>query len=176
MKTKKIIYTIYLLIVICLASCGTRKTNHQKEVTKEVSSVDVAVVDKSKVETTTDQNIKIIDSSKSDEITITPFDNTKEMVVEGKKYNNVILKRKKVNTNKVVEAKEKVNTIALNDVKTDIKAKTNKLKIVNVKETVKSGFNFANIVLWLAFFGIIVLLLYWRFYIRNKKDKINDVV
>ena len=169
--TKIVCWFLIMITIMLLISCGARKTNHQKEVTKEVASVEVAIVDKSKVETTTDQNIKIIDSSKSDEITITPFDNTKEMVVEGKKYFNTVLKRKKVNTNKVIEAKEKVNVIASNDVKTNVKAKTEKRNKVDLKQTKKIGFNFGNFIMWLLIIACGFGGLYWWFYIRNKKQQ-----
>ena len=80
-------------------SCGARKVVIEKSTVKKdsIATVEVKVIttetkqktDSTNVATTIDDN----------EITITPIDTCKEIVVEGKRYKNVILNIKKTKTN-----------------------------------------------------------------------------
>jgi hypothetical protein len=158
MKTKKLIYVLFLIAtIICATSCGTRKTSQTKT---DVTTKDV-VTDNSVIETKTDSNLKVTDCTSTDEIEIIPIDNTKEIIVNGKVFKNVRLKHKKTKNNIVVD----------NNVK-EVKKQQNAIKIkskasieVKQKETEKEQFNFLS--LWWLYLLIIVII-----YIIYKKYKI----
>jgi hypothetical protein len=144
MKTKLI-----LLSTILLFSCGTRKV--KKSDTKEETQI--AISDNSKTETITDTNIKVIDCTDTDEITIVPVDNTKEIIVNGKKYFNVYLKHRKVKNNITTNKVEKVAKIEQKAVKTNVKAK----RVIEVKQVERKGVSFLSFWwLWL----LIILMIY----------------
>jgi hypothetical protein len=98
-----------LLLFTCLIllSCGSRKVNIEKLTVKKDSTATVEVkviavetkqkTDSTNVSTTIDDN----------EITVTPIDTCKEIVVDGKIYKNVILKIKKIKTNSLYTNKKK---------------------------------------------------------------------
>jgi hypothetical protein len=120
MKTKKIIYVLFLIAtIICATSCGTRKTQQTKT---DVTTKEVAT-DNSVIETKTDTNTKVIDCTNTDEIEIIPIDNTKEIVVNGKTYKNVSIKHRKVKNNVITTERKKVAETIKKDVKTKSKAK-----------------------------------------------------
>jgi preprotein translocase subunit SecF len=129
---------ITILILCALQGCGTRKVNKSNTEIKETTKTELAIVDSSKINTKIDSNIKITVDTDTDEITINPVDNSKEMVVNGKKYFNSSLTHKKVKENKVIN---KTKTIANNEQKAvKINGKTNKEKTtsVAVKNTEKT--------------------------------------
>jgi hypothetical protein len=152
MKTKLI-----LLSTILLFSCGTRKVN--KSDTKEETQI--AILDTSKTETKTDTNIKVIDCTDTDEITIVPVDNTKEIIVNGKKYFNVSLKHRKVKNNITTNKVDKVAKIEQKSVKTNVKAK----KVIEVKQVERKGVSFLSF-WWLWLLIIIGIYVGWK----NRKD------
>lgn len=89
----------YLLILLLLTSCGTRKVNKSKE---EVKQDKVETV-QTNVQVKENTAVKVIDST--DEICIEPIDSIKPMVIDGKSYLNVKIKHKKrkVNTSIVLD-------------------------------------------------------------------------
>lgn len=115
MKTKKIIYVLFLIAtILCAIGCGSRKseTNKTDLNTKEV------VTDKSTTETKTDTNTKVIDCTFTDEVEIIPIDPNKEIIVNGKVFKNVRLKHKKTKNNIVVDNVVKEVKKQQNDIKT----------------------------------------------------------
>jgi hypothetical protein len=123
------------LALIFLCSCGARKTERSKEVTKETIVTQSTKTDSSKVVTVSDTNAKIVDNGTEEEFSITPIDSTKEMVVSGKTYFNAKLSHKKTSNNKVVENKAIVTETRQNDIKEAVKTQISKAKSVEVKKT-----------------------------------------
>jgi ATP-dependent Zn protease len=166
MKTKKLIYVLFLIATIIGAtSCGTRKTQQTKTdvTTKEVTT------DNSTIETKTDSNLKVIDCTSTDEIEIIPIDNTKEIVVNGKVYKNVRLKSKKVKNNVITTERKKVAETIKKDVKTKSKAKVE----VKQKATESNKGNFWNWI-WLIVILIgVTWFLLWSRKIVKDKEKLN---
>jgi hypothetical protein len=90
-----------LLLFTCLIliSCGSRKVNIEKLTIKKdsIAETKVTVITiENKIKTDSTNIIATIDNS---EITITPIDTCKEIIVEGKVYKNVVLKIKKNKAN-----------------------------------------------------------------------------
>jgi Fe2+ transport system protein B len=128
-------------IAICLSSCSSRKVNKSDTKIVETTKSEATKIDSSKTVILTDTNTKIIDSSSSEEFTIVPIDESKEMVVEGKKYLNSVIKHKKVKNNIVADNHETIAKISQNNVKTTNKAQSSKDISIENKETErKSGF------------------------------------
>ncbi len=107
---------IGLITAIVLTSCGSRKV--QKFETKETEKTEIKT--EAKTETTVTNNIKILDSSTSDEIEISPVSDTIPMVVNGITYINAKIRRKKTKNN--------ISTIK--DEKVQHKAQKSELKTV----------------------------------------------
>lgn len=109
----------YLLILLLLTSCGTRKVNKSKE---EIKQDKVEIV-QTNVQVKENAAVKVIDST--DEICIEPIDSIKPMVIDGKSYLNVKIKHKK----------RKVNTsIVLDKIMSDTSVKKTVEKIEVVKD------------------------------------------
>ena len=157
MKTKLILLSALLLI-----GCGTRKTQQTKTdvTTKEVTT------DNTVIETKTDSNTKVIDCTSTDEIEIIPIDNTKEIVVNGKKYFNVSIKSKKTKNNVITTERKKVAETIKKDVKTKSKAKVQ----VKQKATESNKGNFGDwIILVLLLIGVTWFVLWSRKIVKDKE-------
>jgi hypothetical protein len=140
---------LLIILTFFIIGCSSRKVN--KSDTKEETQI--AILDTSKTETKTDTNIKVIDCTDTDEITIVPVDNTKEIIVNGKKYFNVSLKHRKVKNNITTNKVEKVAKIEQKAVKTNVKAK----RVIEVKQVERKGITFLSFWwLWL----LIILMIY----------------
>ena len=150
---------ILILVILLTTSFASRKVNIEKIDIKKDSIVET------KVTVTTIENKEKTDSTNivttidNSEITITPIDTCKEIVVEGKVYKNVVLKIKK----------NKVNTLYVNNKKeSDIKRidsvavmKVNKTeRVVGKTKTIDKAANYW----WLIWLFILILILYllWR--------------
>jgi len=132
-----------LLLITCLIliSCGARKTNIEKLTVKKdsIATIEVKVVTvetKQKMDST--NIVTIIDDH---EITITPIDTCKEIIVEGKTYKNVILKIKKTKTNSLyTNNKKESETKRIDSAATSVVIKKEnvdgKSKIVDKKESI----------------------------------------
>lgn len=152
--------TLILLSTILLISCGSRKTQQTKTDLKTRK----VVSDNSTIETKTDTNTKVIDCTFTDEVEIIPIDNTKEIIVNGKVFKNVVLKHRKVKNNITTDKVEKVAKIEQKAVKTNVKAK----RVVEVKQVDKPQFNYGAFVLsfwWLWLLIIAMVYIGWK----NKK-------
>ena len=150
---------LYILVSLVLFSCGARKVDIQKTTVKKdsIATTEVKVITIENKEKTDSTNIATtIDSS---EITITPIDSCKEIVVDGKSYKNVVLKIKKNKANTLyVNNKKESETKRIDSVAT---VKVNKTEdvIVNNKKIEKPA-NYSWII-WI-FLLIIILYLLWR--------------
>ncbi len=111
---------IGLIAAIVLTSCGSRKV--QKSETKETEKTEIKT--EAKTETTVTNNTKILDSSTSDEIEISPVSDTIPMVVNGVTYINAKIRRKKtknnISINKDVKVQHKAQKSELKTVKRDL--------------------------------------------------------
>jgi len=145
-----------LLLTLTLISCSTRKVS--KSETKEKETVEVKSVDSSKTVTVTDTNTKIVDNTETNEIEVTPIDNTKPMVVNGKSYSNGILKIKATKVNKVVNLNEKVSQIEQKAVKNE--SKLVREKTVKDKDTKRTSTSWW----WLLLLLIIPAYIFYRKY------------
>lgn len=162
-ENKSLLLSVLIVIIsaFMLCSCGSRKVNKSKTESKEVTQIESSKVDRSKTVINSDSNTKIVDNSVTDEFTITPVDNNKEIIVNGKSYFNVVLKHKKVNNSKIIDNKKNVSVIAQNNVKITSKVNKSKIEVSEVKKSDKKQFNLLS--LWWILLIIPVYLLWRRF-------------
>ena len=150
---------LILLFLIVLTSCASRQVQVDKLDIKKDSIAETKVIVttvENKIKTDSTNITTTIDNS---EITITPIDTCKEIVVEGKIYKNVVLKIKK----------NKANTLYTNNKKESNNKLTDSVAIVKVNKTEKvSGKNKtidkeANY-WWILWLLLLILILYqlWR--------------
>lgn len=150
---------LILLFLIILTSCASRQVQIDKINIKKDSVVETKVTVttiENKIKTDSTNIITTIDNS---EITITPIDTCKEIVVEGKVYKNVVLKIKKnkVNTlytnNKTESNNKRVDSVAT--------VKVNKTeKILGKNKTIDKKADYW----WILWVLLLILTLYqlWR--------------
>ena len=126
-KGNNLILAIILgLIVLIITSCGSRKVNKSQTKEQEQKTEKTTL----EIETRVTDNTKIIDTSTSDEIEISPVSDTLPMVVNGITYKNVKIKRLKKKNNISVVKDVKVQQ---NVQKSDLKA-VKKNKVVEIKQ------------------------------------------
>ena len=155
---------VAIIALVFLTSCSARRVNKSNTETTTKTEAQTTTVDSSKVVINVDTNTKVIDCTDTDEVTIEPLDNTKQMVVNGKKYFNSVLKHKKTKTNTNINTSQKVAKIEQKAVKTDSKAVSNSSAKVFTKQTERSGFN------WWWLLLLLIPLGFW--YYLNKKGYI----
>ena len=138
-------------VITMLSSCGTRKVVIDEVKKDSLSQISTKIVTKEYIKIETKNDIII------DEFTITPLDTCKDIVVNGIKYKNVVLRYKKT----------KDNTIQVQD----IKVAKNELKVQDTKVTqnrkvkdIERTSNPFNILLWLLIplFIYIIYRIYGR--------------
>jgi len=150
---------LILLFLIVLTSCASRQVQVDKLDIKKDSVAETKVTAttiENKIKTDSTNIIATIDNS---EITITPIDTCKEIIVEGKVYKNVVLKIKK----------NKANTLYTNNKTESNNKHTDSVATVKVNKTEKvSGKNKtidrkANY-WWILWLLLLILILYqlWR--------------
>ena len=116
-----------LIAAIVLTSCGSRKVNKSETKEQEQKMKKITL----ETETRVTDNTKIVDTSTSDEIEISPVSDSIPMVVNGITYKNAKIRRKK----------SKNNISIAKDVKVQHKAKkegvvmVKRNKIIEVKQT-----------------------------------------
>jgi len=147
---------ILLIISLILFGCGPRKVERSKTETKETQTTEATFKDSSKTVTKLDSNTKIVDSSVTDEFVIIPFDNTKEMVVNGKTYFNTVLKRSKSKNNISTTKTINVAKTSQNDVKKAVNTNKSKTAVTNLKNVDKKQFNFLS--LWWLYLILIAVI------------------
>jgi len=144
----------YLLILLLLVGCGSRKVNKSNTETKEKS--EITIVDSVKVAIKTDSNTEII----TNEFEITPVDTLKMLVIidsQGKKtsYLNARIKHKhETSRNKTLK-----NEIVQRSTKTNIKAE--KRTQIDVKQVERKESIITS--LWWLWLLIIILFLIRKF-------------
>jgi hypothetical protein len=157
---------IILLLAVILTSCGARKVDVSKVEIKKDSIVET------KAEVATTEIKEVVDSTNitteinTDEVCIEPLDSTKEMVVDGKIYKNVVLKIKKnkVNTS-YTNNKRESNIKRMDSVGT---SKTSvKENIIAKTKNIDRKADYWSL-LWLLLL-ILIMYLLWR----NKQRILN---
>ena len=157
---------IILLLAVILTSCGARKVDVSKVEIKKDSIVET------KTEVATTEIKEAVDSTNitteinTDEVCIEPLDSTKEMVVDGKIYKNVVLKIKKnkVNTSYTNNKRESniKHTDSVGTSKTSVKE-----NIVAKTKNIDRKADYWSL-LWLLLL-ILIMYLLWR----NKQRILN---
>ena len=131
-----ILFIIYVVVsstvFTMLSSCGTRKVVID-EVKKDSISQTV-------VKTATVEDIKIENNIITDELTITPLDTCKDIIVNGIKYRNVVLSYKKTKDKTVQNIKISEEKLKVQDTKV-----TQNRKVKDIEKTS----NPFTILLWL---------------------------
>lgn len=136
-ETKSLICYVGIAIVTVVflmfaTSCASRK------VSKSETEIKTETESKETTETKTDVNTNVVtvDTSTTNEIEFIPVDSTKPIIVDGKKYENVIVRRVNKKNNIVVVENEKVSQIEQKAVKT----KGKQVIEVKQKETARKSF------------------------------------
>jgi hypothetical protein len=131
------------IVITMLSSCGTRKVIIEQVKKDSLSQISTKIVTKEDIKIETKNDII------TDEFIITPLDTCKDIVIDGIKYRNVVLRYKKT----------KDNTIQVQD----IKVAKNELKVQDTKVTqnrkVKDIDRTSNPFLWLLI-PIVLYLIY----------------
>jgi hypothetical protein len=146
---------LILLFLIILTSCASRQVQVDKiDIKKDsVAETKVTVTTiENKIKTDSTNVITTIDNS---EITITPIDTCKEIIVEGKVYKNVVLKIKKNKANTLyTNNKTESNNKRVDSVAT---IKVNKTEKVSGKnKTIDRKANYW----WILWLLLLILILY----------------
>lgn len=155
---------LFVILLNSITSCSARKVNKSTTDIKENTKTEIATIDSSKTITTSQNNILIVDSSSSDEFTITPIDSTKEMIVAGTKYKNAVLKHKKSVRNKVVDKTETIAKTEQKAIKTNIKSDKSKSTNIEIKNTERKS-NY-----WWMLWFLLIIPIYIAY--KKYKDKI----
>ena len=120
---------LILLFLIILTSCASRNVQVNKLDTKKDSIAETKIVVATvEVKEKTDST-NVVTNIDSSEITITPIDTCKEIIVEGKVYKNVVLKIKK----------NKVNTLYTNNKKESNTKRMDSVATIKVNKTEKTS-------------------------------------
>ena len=156
---------IILLLLIVLTSCGSRKVNKSNVEQTVKQTVEQTLVDTSKVDITTDVNIKVVDSSEESEICVVPLDTTKPFIYDNKVFKNAILKIKKHKNNISTQTSEKVSEKRRNAVTMTNKENT-QAKIEVVKKDIDKKESLLSY--WWILLLIAIGYIAYRVYDKNK--------
>ena len=146
---------ITILLALTLWSCGTRKVETSKETIKE----EVTQTATTETKTDTNETVKVVDTSKVDEIEFVPIDNNRPIIYNGKEVFNAKIRHVKRKNAITTVSDKKVAQIKRNDVKTVGKRE------IKVKDKVterESGFAWW---VWIIIIGL--ALLTYRYLRRN---------
>jgi hypothetical protein len=141
---------LFILVSLFFMSCASRKVD--VDIKKKDSTTVQIIKEITTKKTDSTSNNLVIDKSESDELIITPIDSTKEIVVNGKKYFNAILKYKKVRNNTYNTNKVKVSKIEDKAVKTN-----NRTSVQTKNKTKKIETN--NTIIYISLLLLFILLL-----------------
>lgn len=125
----------YLIILLLLVGCGTRKVN--KSNTETTTKTEVSISDTTKIVTNTAYNIEKV----VNDFCIEPIDSTKALVIidnEGKKtsYLNAKIRHRRENSvnktlkNEIVQSSHKENIKATTQAKTNVKEVQREISII----------------------------------------------
>jgi hypothetical protein len=157
---------IILLLAVILTSCGARKVDVSKVEIKKDSIVET------KAEVVTTEIKEVVDSTNitteinTDEVCIEPLDSTKEMVVDGKIYKNVVLKIKKNKVNTSYTNNKRESNIKHTDSVGTSKTSVKENIVAKTKNIDRKADYFS--LLWLLLL-ILIMYLLWR----NKQRILN---
>jgi hypothetical protein len=157
------------LFTLILISCGAKKSHVETTVIKKDSVVE------SKIEVVVDQTKYVKDSTnikvdvEDSEISITPIDSSKEIIVDGKTYKNVIIKRSKkkitssYNNNKAELNNKHVDSSSTNKAS---KKESTEIKVKDVKRSQD----------YLSYFWLILLLIILLYSLWRNKHRLFNVL
>ena len=97
---------LILVLLIVLTSCSSRKVTVDKTETKKDTVIETKVIVSKTENITKKDSTSITKNTDDSEITITPIDTSKAIVINGKSYKNVILSIKKKKSNKSKRRKD----------------------------------------------------------------------
>lgn len=148
----------FIFLFVLLASCGARKVDVQK--TDTSVKVDSASTTKKEEVIVTQNNISV--NTDTDEVEVTPIDETKPVIIGDKKYFNAKIKYKKTKVSVVDTTKKEEVKKETQDVKV-VKSKKEKVfkKHIDKKES--------RSVYW--WWLLIILLVVLFFYTYRKLNK-----
>ena len=155
-----------ILLLVVLTSCGARKVDISKVEIKKDSVVET------KVSVNTLETKNVVDSTSiatevnTDEICIEPLDSTKEMVVNGKTYKNVVLRIKKNKVNTLYTNNKKESNIKHTDSVSASKAVVKETAVTKTK-------NIDRKVNYWSLFWLLLLILIMYLLWRNKHKILN---
>ena len=150
---------LILLFLIILTSCASRQVQVDKLDIKKDSVAETKVIVttvENKIKTDSTNITTTIDNS---EITITPIDTCKEIVVEGKVYKNVVLKIKKNKANTLYTNNKTESNNKLTDSVATVKVNKTE-KVSGKNKTIDKEANYW----WILWLLLLILILYqlWR--------------
>jgi len=150
---------IILILLILLTSCASRKVDINKTDIKKDSIVNtevkvITIENKTKTDST-----NITANIDSCEITITPIDSSKVIVVDGKNYKNVVLKIKKIKANTLYINNKKESETKHKDSTATTKVEVKEQSTTKTK-TIDKKANYWGLFYWLIL--ILILYLLWR--------------
>lgn len=157
-------------------SCSSRKVAKSETEIK----TETEVKSTSEIKTEVKTQIFTLDTSTTNEIEFIPVDNTKPILIDGKKYDNVIVRRVNKKNNVVTIENEKVSQIAKKEGKKTEKSN----KQSNVKETTKPDAPIVNtwknvwFILELAFYLFLLIAIYYIYkkYIQPRLNNQNNLL
>lgn len=150
---------IYILAFLLLTSCAARKVDISKIEIKKDSVAETKTVE------TTLETKNVIDSTNittevnTDETCIEPLDSTKEMVVDGKVYKNVVLRLKKNRASSLYRNIRNESDIRHTDSIGTSKTSAKEVVVGKTKKIDKKV-NYWLIICWLIL--LLILYLLWR--------------
>lgn len=160
------------MLTSAIWSCGSRKVESEK--TKVEIKTDLEIV-KEKEVVETQEKKEVVETNTNEtitenEVTITPIDPTKEMIVNGKKYTNAVLTTKNKKSNISTEKKEDSQEVKKINSKENenIKQKNDIVIDSKVKNTDKKE---SNIIMWCFLWFLLIVIILVVLY-RKFKDKI----
>ena len=154
-----ILVLISCIIVSTTSSCASRKVSVEKLNAKSDSIVNTevkVVTIENKIKTDSTNITTNIDSS---EITITPIDSSKTILVDGKSYKNVVLNIKRSKTNSLYTNNKKEVQVRQKDSAVVTETKVKK-QTTNKNKTIDKKANYWHLLYWLILISILYLL--WR--------------
>lgn len=155
----------YILLLMIIVSCGSRKVN-KSNTTEDIKHViETKTLDTSSVVINSDINVKVIDTSTTSEIEIVPIDTSKSFTYNNKVFKNVILRIKKHRNNISTQTTEKVSENRRNAVITDTKDKVKTRTEVIKKDTDKKE---SLLSYWWVLLLIVMGYISYKVYDKNK--------
>jgi len=155
----------YILLSLLIVSCGSRKVQ-KSHITEDIKQLtETKTIDTSSIAINTDSNTRIIDTSTTSEIEITPIDTTKPFMYDNKVFKNAVLRIKKHKNNISTQTTEKVSEKRHNAVVTTDKTQSQTQIEVAQKDTDKKE---SILSYWWILLLIAACYTAYRVYDKNK--------